>query len=73
VPYSHPGSSFRDGQADDDPSRGSYALRLWPEVPSFDNSGSGKELRQNRQDRNGDGPLTEGPLVRRVDEKAPRT
>lgn len=56
----------------DDPRQGEYALRLWPEVPSFDNSNSGKELRQNDSQTTDDSPLTEPPLVRRVSEKAPR-
>jgi hypothetical protein len=34
-------------------------LCLWPELLSFDNSNRGKELWQNGQEANSDGPLTE--------------
>jgi hypothetical protein len=49
---------------------GTYILRLFPEAKPNRDSGNGPSVQPQRT--NGDPKLTESPLVREVDEKAPR-
>ncbi len=58
--------------ADSERKAGSYALRLRPESPYFEKCQDGKELRPAEGETTTDRPLTERPVVRVVDDKAPR-